>query len=194
MHISYLFYRMNQNIDEYIKKSLNGDKDAFAVLFDEYRGSVKQMLTSLIGCDFSANDMLQETFIKAFLNLDKYNSNYSFKGWLLSIAKNIFIDSVRRRSAKSYKSMLSCDDVHDIIDDNIDIIEADVREVIALHIENLAPKYRKIVQLRYYVGLDYAAISHEMNIPEGSVKSLLYRAKGKLKKEIINYIDNEVSR
>ncbi len=185
---------MQKEIDRYIKLSLEGDRDAFASLFNEYGSSVKQMLISLSGNDFDSNDLMQETFIKAFLNLDKYNKNYTFRCWLLSIAKNTFIDYVRRRSAQSYKSMLNYNDINDIIDDDIDVIETDVKELVAIQIENLPPKYRKIVELRYYIGYDYSTISQILNIPEGTVKTHLYRAKSRLKEEIIKYINSEVSR
>ncbi len=181
----------SNEVDILINQSLEGDKEAFSELFNHYRQSVKGLLLSLSNNDFDSNDLLQETFIKAFLNLAKYNNKYQFKVWLLSIAKNIFIDYVRRRSVKSYMSLLSYDDVHEIIDENIDIDKYDICQMVALHIEELAPKYRKIVELRYYIGYDYSEIAKELSIPEGTVKNRLYRAKQLLRDSIFLEICND---
>lgn len=171
-----------------IDRSLCGDKDAFTQLFQANKHSIKRLLVSLSSNEFDSNDMLQETFIKAFLNLSKYNKEYPFNVWLSSIARNTFLDYVRRRAARSNMMLLDHEAVHDILDKNVEqqIIQDEIKELIALQIENLHPRYRTILELRYYVGYDYDEISKELGIPEGTVKTNLHRAKAELKIMINN--------
>lgn len=182
---------MNTNL--LIEQSLLGDKEAFSKLFEKNKLSIKRMLVALSNNEFDSNDMLQDTFIKAFLNLNKYNKAYSFGVWLSSIAKNTFLDYVRMRTIKSNLLLLDCHSLYDILDTNAEeeIIKEELREQVAFYIDNLAPRYRKVLELRYYVGYDYNEISKELGIPEGTVKTNLFRAKAELKNHI-NKIKNEL--
>lgn len=181
------------NTDSLIEKSLAGDEEAFAQLFNKNKQSIKRLLVILSNNEFDSNDLLQETFIKAFLNLNKYNKDYPFNVWLSSIARNTFLDYVRRRTARSNMMLLDYQTIHEILDENSEqrIIKDELKEQIAFHIENLSPRYRKIIELRYYVGFDYQEIATELGIPEGTVKTNLYRAKAELRTEI-NKIKDEL--
>lgn len=174
-----------------IERSLAGDKEAFAQLFNKNSKSIKRLLVSLSNNEFDSNDLLQETFIKAFLNLRKYNKEYPFHVWLSSIARNTFLDYVRRRAAKSSMTLLDYDAVHDILDETVEqqMMKDELREQIALEIDNLPHQYRKILELRYYVGYEYNEIAKELGIPEGTVKTNLYRAKAKLKNNVNKILD-----
>lgn len=176
-----------------IERSLNGDKEAFAQLFNNHSKPIKRLLVVLSNSEFDSNDLLQETFIKAFLNLKKYNKEYHFHVWLSSIAKNTFLDYVRRRAAKSSMMLLDYESVHEILDENIEqkMMRDELRELIAIQINNLQDNYRKILELRYYVGYDYREIAEELGIPEGTVKTNLFRAKAELK-ILINKIKDEL--
>lgn len=148
---------------------------------------------SLCSSEFDANDFLQETFIKAYINLSKYNSKYPFTVWLHSIAKNVFLDSVRRRATQSSMRLLTGGDIIDIIDESIEheSFNYDLREVVANCINTLAPKYKEILEMRYYIGYDYHEIAAALGLPEGTVKTHLHRAKARLKIQIIKTIENE---
>ena len=175
------------NTDSLIEKSLTGDKDAFACLFNTNRQAIKQLLISLSNNEFDSNDMLQDTFIKAFLNLSKYKNEFPFNVWLTSIARNTFFDHVRRKAVKNSvlnSSEFSYQELEESAEQKM-IKEEKKEQIIAL-IENLPDKYRKILELRYYKGMDYHKISAVLNIPEGTVKTNLFRAKNELKKSIMN--------
>lgn len=178
-------------INSLIERSLKGDKDAFAQLFNKNSQSIKKLLVSLSNNEFDSNDLLQETFIKAFLNLNLYKTEYPFKVWLASIAKNTFLDYVRRRTVKSNMLLLDFEAIHEILDEGAEqkIINEEIKEQIACYIENLPPNYRKILELRYYIGKDYNEIATELNIPEGTVKTHLHRAKLELKKNMKNLFE-----
>lgn len=181
------------NTDSLIEKSLAGDKEAFAQLFNKNRQAVKRLLVVLSNNEFDSNDLLQETFIKAFLNLNKYNKEYPFHVWLSAIARNTFLDYVRRRTARSNMMLLDYETIHEILDENTEqrILKDELKEQVAIQIENLPPRYRKILELRYYVGYDYHEIAAELEIPEGTVKTNLFRAKAELKNQI-NKIKDEL--
>lgn len=169
-----------------IERSLNGDKDAFAQLFDMNKMSIKGLLISLSNNEFDSNDMLQDTFIKAYLKLGTYKKSLSFNTWLSSIAKNTFLDYVRKRTVKSNILLVEDTAVHDILEEGVEqvLIKKEMLEEIASYIECMPTKYRKILELRFYIGKDYREISIELGIPEGTVKTHLHRAKEELKKKI----------
>src|SRR5574344_1020144 len=78
--------------------ALGGDKYASEFLFNRYKESIEKMFMQRYNCSSEdADDLMQETFIKAFLNLKKYDHTYSFGGWIVTIAKNTFIDYIRKR-------------------------------------------------------------------------------------------------
>lgn len=176
-----------------IEKSLEGDKNAFSTLFEMYSDGVRRILLSLCENNFDSNDLLQDTFIKAYLNLSKYNNKYSFEGWLATIAKNTFLDSLRKKANQGFVSLLNHNNLYDIIDENIenDAKAKEVGDAVAKHIESLPAKYREILELRYYVGYDYGEIAEQLNIPQGTVKTNLHRAKEELKKIILTIKDND---
>lgn len=179
-----------------IENSLKGDKNAFSQLFEMYSDGVKRMLLSLCENSFDSNDLLQETFIKAYLNLGKYNDKYSFEGWLSVIAKNTFLDSLRKKANQGYISLLSHNNLHEIIDEELEYTtnSKEIGEAVAKHIESLPAKYREILELRYYVGYDYAEIAEQLNIPQGTVKTNLHRAKEELKKIFLTIKDDYYKR
>ncbi|HIS33588.1 MAG TPA: sigma-70 family RNA polymerase sigma factor [Candidatus Avirikenella pullistercoris] len=167
-----------------INKSLAGDQAAFEKLFNIHKEAVKAFLIKLSGSEFDANDLLQETFIKAFLNLEKYNSQYTFTQWLIVIAKNTFIDYVRKKGDRGSLLLIDSGLANDIIGDNPEelIMLKERKKEIEAEIENLSVNYRTIIEMRYYLGLSYEEIAEELNIPIGTVKIRLFRAKEQLNK------------
>lgn len=172
-----------------IKASINGDKDAFEKLFIRYEGMIKQQLINYTFNEFDSNDLLQETFIKTFLNLKKYNDKYSFAQWVRAIAKNTFIDYARRKGVKS--TTLLMDNIIDISYNNETpenlIILRERSEDMEREIESLSVNYRKIIELRYYMGYSYEEIAQELSLPIGTVKTRLFRAKEILNKILQKY-------
>lgn len=170
------------NEAELIRKSLTGDSSQFEILFNRYKPVIKEFLVKLSGNEFDSNDLLQESFIKAYLNLDKYNPEYSFIQWLHTIARNTFIDHVRRKTVK--ESLLFFDSCYmtDIIGDNPEelMLITERQKRLDDYIKTLDENSRIIIELRYFKSLSYEEISAELGIPIGTVKNRLYRAKEKL--------------
>ena len=92
-------------IDDYIVASdrelvgrvLEGDDNAFEYLFNRYRDAIHRLFVQRLGGVNDADDLLQETFIKVYINLHRYNAEYTFGQWAYTIARNTFIDYVRKR-------------------------------------------------------------------------------------------------
>lgn len=170
-----------------IERAVNGDKEAFEQLFRCYRGVVMSMLTRLAGNRYDAGDLLQETFIKAFLNISKYNNSYRFSQWLVTIARNTFIDHYRHRNVRDELDKIDSVTNGDFVEETPEelIIMDERRREMEHNIESLSRNYRKIIEMRYYQGLSYEEIAEELSIPVGTVKTRLFRAKERLN-ELIN--------
>lgn len=76
---------------------LEGDDTAFEYLFNRYRDAIHRLFVQRLGGVNDADDLLQETFIKVYINLHRYSTDYTFGQWVYTIARNTFIDFVRRR-------------------------------------------------------------------------------------------------
>lgn len=161
-----------------VAEALAGEAASYGALFDRYKNSVAGMLN----CRNTAlsEDILQETFIKAYLNLDKYNPLYSFPGWLLVIARNLLVDHTRRASrldpslsvelgATVIASMAPNPEEQAINNQNHKALEAAMAE--------LTPAYREILYLRFWSDLPYEAIAEQLSLPIGTVKTRIHRAR-----------------
>ncbi len=164
-----------------------GDREAFERLFDCHREVVMSMLTRLTGNTYDACDLMQETFIKAFLNISKYDSRYRFSQWIVTIARNTFIDHLRHRDTRDDSLTIDPTRTSDLAVDNPEekIIIDEQRREIEHNIDALSRNYKKIIEMRYYQGLSYEEIAEELSIPVGTVKTRLFRAKERLN-ELIN--------
>lgn len=167
---------------EMIRLSLNGDTSQFAVLFNRYYDVIKEFLIRLSGNEFDSNDLLQDTFLKAYLNLSKYNSNYTFLQWLYTIARNTFIDHARRKAVKDTLLVFDSALLVDVIGDNPEeiVMALERQSKIEQRVKSLDKNSRIIIEYRYFKGLSYDEISDALQIPIGTVKNRLFRAKEKL--------------
>ena len=82
---------------ELVSRTLGGDDTAFEYLFNRYRDAIHRLFVQRLGGTNDADDLLQETFIKVYINLHRYSTSYTFGQWVYTIARNTFIDFVRRR-------------------------------------------------------------------------------------------------
>jgi len=165
-----------------IDRALTGDRDAFEQLFCCYREVLMAMLTRMAGNSYDAGDLLQETFIKAFLNISKYDRRYRFSQWIAAIARNTFIDHYRQRDTRDDMVRVDPASTGDLVVDNPEelIIIDERRRQMEHNIDALGENYRRIIDMRYYQGLSYEEIAEELGIPVGTVKTRLFRAKERL--------------
>lgn len=135
---------------------------------------------SLIGDD--ADDLYQETWLRAYMKLDTYKSEFPFEAWLTSICVNAYRDELRRRRRRR-ENEVDAEDKQELMEnigDETDCRAFEVREAV----EKLPQKLRETVILYYYNGYDEKTTARILKIPVGTVKSRLSAAKTKLKGEL----------
>jgi RNA polymerase sigma-70 factor (ECF subfamily) len=132
-----------------------------------------------------ADDLIQETFLKVYLNLEKYNPTYTFGQWIFTIARNTFIDFIRKKQEN-----LSIDNVqkgHSPIsppsplptpEESIIISQQSIQ--LDNYMDKMKPRYRKMIELRFFKDYSYEEIAEELQIPIGTVKTQLHRAREQL--------------
>lgn len=177
-------------ITEAIQKAKENNQIAFNFLLDKYWNDVYGFLLKRTENENDAEDITIQAFSRAFDKIESYNSKYKFKTWLITIAKNIHIDFLRKRknTISSNKIKDNSHHANQIIDespspeDNI-ITEQNLAKLL-LDIKKLKPHYQEVINLRYFQEFSYQEISNELNEPMSNVKVKLLRAK-KLLAEII---------
>jgi RNA polymerase sigma-70 factor (ECF subfamily) len=188
--------RNTQEDRELVAAAKRGDPQAFRTLMKKYHKSVYYMLLKMVKNADDAEDLTQEAFAKAFNSIDKFDSTFAFSTWLFRIATNNCIDFIRKKRVQtiSIDSPLEGDDGSsmqlDVRDDNFDPNDSMLRQqrkhYLELAIQRLPEKYRTLVELRYYRELSYEEVADELQIPLGTVKAQLFRARELLNEELRN--------
>lgn len=167
---------------EWVNAALEGNQDAFADIVYAYQDAVYNLCYRMLGERSEAEDAAQEAFLRAYLNLTRYDPARSFKTWLLSIASNYCIDRLRRRRLQ----WMSLDDepVADRLSLHSDdpepepaTLNKEQSAAIQVLLNDLSPDYRAVVVLRYWYDYSYAEIADIMDTTESAVKSRLFRAR-----------------
>ncbi|MFO7999960.1 MAG: sigma-70 family RNA polymerase sigma factor [Marinilabilia sp.] len=173
---------------ELVEKAVEGDQKAYAELMARYRDAIYFMLLKMINNKTDAEDLTIEAFGKAFKNLSQYSPNYAFSTWLFKIASNNCIDYLRKKRNNhisidgSYTSeeKESEPQVH-LKDETPDPEEFMIREqkmgLMRTVVKKLKPRYRTLIELRYFKEYSYEEISEELDLPLGTVKAQLFRAR-----------------
>ena len=167
-----------------VERAVGGDQSAFAELLSRYRDSIYFLLLKMVGSKIEAEDLTIETFGKAFKSLEQYSTNFAFSTWLLKIASNNAIDFLRRRRAM----IVSIDgdekeDSHpiNIVDNGLspaeEMIKSQMVDAVRAVVKELKPRYRQLVEMRYFQELSYEEISEQLSIPLGTVKAQLFRSR-----------------
>lgn len=184
--------------DDYqlVLAALSGNQNAYATLMNRYRHSVYNAMFKMVNHRDDAEDLTIEAFGKAFHKLPSYAPNYAFSTWLFRIAINNCIDYIRKKRLKTY----SMDDTIKSGDggeftqtlsnfepdpEHMMMHEQKIAHVRRL-VEKLSVKYRAMIELRYYEELSYEEIAQEMNLPLGTVKAQLVRAKEILYQQLLS--------
>jgi RNA polymerase sigma factor (sigma-70 family) len=172
---------------ELVDRARKGDQGAYASLMERYRESIFFMMLKMVRNQDDADDLTIEAFGKAFSRLDQYSPNFAFSTWLFKIASNNCIDFIRKKRVKltSMDSGYTNDDGDSISIDarsaTLDPEETMVHNQKVKHmrllVNKLKPRYRELVEKRYFDELSYEEISEELNLPLGTVKAQLFRAR-----------------
>lgn len=173
-----------------IKKCQHGDYDAFEVLVNTYTDRAYSVAFGVMGNHHDAADMTQEAFIKVFKNIKKFNFKSSFNTWLYRIVKNTCIDELRKKKRKRTISLdaglegYEGDYFMQISDDSADIQEIlenkETSGMLYDALEMLNEKHRSVLVLVDIKGYDYREVADMLELPVGTVKSRISRAREKL--------------
>ena len=168
-----------------VDEAKKGNEKAFASLMNRYRDSIYYMLLKMVNNASDAEDLTIEAFGKAFRNLDSYAPKFAFSTWLFKIATNNCVDFIRKKQL----SPTPFDHLQDNLENVTVNIQSDLpdpeeslinhQKIAALKdiVGQLKPRYKSLIELRYYKEYSYEEISSELNLPIGTVKAQLFRAK-----------------
>jgi RNA polymerase sigma-70 factor (ECF subfamily) len=184
---------------ELVQKALKGDEKAFARLLARYKDAIYFMLLKMVNNRSDAEDLTLEAFGKAFKNLHQYSPTYAFSTWLFKIASNNCIDFLRKKKG----TFISIENNEQ--NDNVEQIKIPSKEpnpeeklirmqkaiLLRKVVRRLKPRYQTLVELRYFREFSYEEIAKELNLPLGTVKAQLFRAREMLFKMIESTEMNE---
>lgn len=188
---------MKNAIEVYIQAAKEGDQTAFTYLLNHYWSEVYFYTLKQVENEADAEDITIETFSKAFSNITRYNPDFAFNTWIISIAKNVHIDMLRKRK----KNILytfdddAQNEYKDIADDSPTIedkiIQKQNLQVFEAYIRLLKPHYQEVIFMRYFQDMSYNEIAEALNEPLNNIKVKIMRAKKLLSEIIIKQIDNK---
>ena len=183
---------INTNLSEKAQKDFllvqlatRGDQKAYAELMGRYRDAIYYMLLKMVNNASDAEDLTIEAFGKAFKNIQQYTPNYAFSTWLFKIATNNCIDFIRKKKATTV-SLDQNDDDEDkaptdimapVLDPEEEMIKGQKQKMMREIVSKLKPRYRKLIELRYFKEYSYEEIAEELELPIGTVKAQLFRAR-----------------
>jgi RNA polymerase sigma factor (sigma-70 family) len=186
MEINSNFTENAKNDFHLVVKAREGSQRAYADLMQRYKDSIYFMVLKMVNNKEDAMDLTVETFAKAFEKLDKYQPEYAFSTWLFRVATNNCIDFIRKKK-------LNTTSIHGLTDEDGEEkqlqIKADVlnpeetsikkqqTEELKLLIQSLPARYRNLITLRYFDELSYEEIAQQLDLPLGTVKAQLFRAR-----------------
>lgn len=170
-----------------VEKAKNGSQAAYGELMDRYRDSIFYMMSKMVKNQDDADDLTIEAFGKAFSRLDQYTPNFAFSTWLFKIASNNCIDFMRKKRIKvtSMDTGYTSDDGEVIFFDAKSNTQDPEETMIHLQkvklmrnlVDKLKPRYKELVELRYFDELTYEEIADTLDLPLGTVKAQLFRAR-----------------
>ena len=174
------YYLVREAIDK-------GNQKAYAELMARYKDSIYFMLLKMVNNRDDADDLTIEAFGKAFKNIHQYTPDYAFSTWLFKIATNNCIDYIRKKRKntlsidKGFENENGEDIALEVKSDGIDPEERRMKkqkmETMREVVDKLKPRYKTLVELRYFRELSYEEIAEEMSLPLGTVKAQLFRAR-----------------
>jgi RNA polymerase sigma-70 factor (ECF subfamily) len=178
---------------ELIRLALDGQQDAYKRIMQKYRNSIYHLIVRMIGYQHEAEDLTQEAFIKAFNSLASFNDEFAFSTWLYKIATNNCIDHLRKRKLKTF-SIDKPIDGHDgeqgfeipdaTYQPDSDILQSQQSRTIQSAIDSLPDKYQRVIVMRHQEEKSYEEIAEELNLPLGTVKAHIFRAREMLYKQL----------
>jgi len=176
-----------------VKQAMGGDERSYDKLVEKYQRALHFHIMKMVKDREQIEDLVQEAFVKAFDNLNRYNTDYAFSTWLYRIATNHTIDYLRKKKLQT----LSIDEPvktkggemqMQLTDDSARTDRAIIRkqrqQMVRKAIGELPVKYRRVIELRHMEEKSYQEISDALDKPLNTVKAHIFRAREMLYKEL----------
>jgi len=159
---------------------LDGDQDLFATLVERYKDAVQNLAYRMLGNTTEAEDITQETFVRAYTQLATYKPVHKFSTWLLSIASHLAIDQLRRRRflALPLEDVPFLEWIVDVgVSPEQSALQGEQQDEIQTYLQRLPAKYRAVIVLRYWHDFSYEEIANALTLTPALVKARLHRAR-----------------
>lgn len=189
---------MKPSDQQVVESVLAGEQHRFAELVGRYQGPIVNYVYRMIGNYDDAVDLSQDVFLKAYAALASYQPRYPFPAWLFRIARNATIDEIRRRRL----STVSLDEPLQTADGTIErepagehanpedlLLEAELGDRVAAAVATLPEKYREPLVLRHAAEMSYEEIAEALELPLGTVKTRIFRAREALRETLSGVLD-----
>ncbi|WP_332699043.1 RNA polymerase sigma factor SigW [Halalkalibacter lacteus] len=184
---------MDTIVKRLIREVRKGDQQAFSEIVDLYKDKVYQVAYRMVGNMHEAQDVAQEAFLRAYTNIDRFDINRKFSTWLFRIATNVAIDRLRKKKPDfhlqdevqgagglTFESQLAADEERP----EDQVVTMEMQEWVQHEINQLPPKYRTAIILKYLEDLSIKEISEILDIPSSTVKTRIHRGREALRKRM----------
>ncbi|MCG1023778.1 MULTISPECIES: RNA polymerase sigma factor SigW [Sutcliffiella] len=184
---------MEELIRKRIKQIKKGDQDAFAEIVEIFKDKIYQLVYRMIGNSHEAEDIAQEAFIRAYININSFDVNRKFSTWLYRIATNLTIDRIRKKKPDYYLDAevagtegltMYSQVAADIALPEEEVETMELQGEIQRQILKLPDKYRSVIVLKYIDELSLIEISEILEIPVGTVKTRIHRGREALRQQL----------
>ena len=182
---------------ELVQQSLQGNEGAFCELVDRYRARIYTFVLRIVKNPEDAGDVSQEVFVRVYRSLKSYDQSRKFSSWLFKIAQNMAIDNLRTRRSDTFsldepveteQGEFSYQLPSREIEPDSALESTEVAEALDVAIADLEPGYRSVIMLRHVEGKSYEEIAEIMELPLGTVKTYIYRARRMLRAHLKNLL------
>lgn len=184
---------MDEFVKSRIKQVRKGVQNAFGEIVELYKDKVFQLCFRMLGNSHEAEDISQEAFIRAYINIERYNIDRKFSTWLYRIATNLCIDRIRKKKPDYYLdaevagteglTLYSQIPASQLAPDE-EVSKIELQEIIQNEILKLPEKYRAVIVLKYIEELPLLEISKILDLPIGTVKTRIHRGREALRKQL----------
>ena len=179
-----------------VEQVLAGDRQAFGILVERYQDRLFNTLLRVLGSREDAADVVQEALVQAYVKLDSFRRESKFYTWLYRIAMNLALSQLRRRkpvvSVEAAKEQVGEEPADDQPGPEREMMAHEQVAVVQSALLKLADQHRQILVLREMEGCSYETIGEILDLPVGTVRSRLFRARMQLKTELQNMLPDEV--
>ena len=163
-----------------VELTLKGDDVAFEYLFNRYSDAIRRLFLHRSTSAEDTEDLLQETFIKVYINLHRYSQDYTFGQWVYTIARNTHIDFERCRQENLSIDEKFSSPIASTPSPEESLISSQQRSQIEHYIQCLPEQYRDLFKMRFLEDYSYDEIAEKLRLPMGTVKTRIHRARERI--------------